>query len=188
MAHLTWTNSFLVQTIIITFIYLLALFIVQNLKKFLDWIQSYEDAQFLGPKWPICANENFFQKTCIWALFLSFMPIYIPRIKVRYYLKWNIDKERILEYHWLRAIFGYNLRTRFLPNMLFSQTVSEKTNESILRKLTERLKDRRKDRQKDGKKDGKKDGQTLFCRTLLAKAADSIKTKVILQKRWYASS
>ena len=176
MAHLTWTNSFLVQTIIITFIYLLALFIVQNLKKFLDWIQSYEDAQFLGPKWPICANENFFQKTCIWALFLSFMPIYIPRIKVRYYLKWNIDKERILEYHWLRA------------NMLFSQTVSEKTNESILRKLTERLKDRRKDRRKDEKKDGKKDGQTLFCRTLLAKAGDSIKTKVILQKRWYASS
>ena len=72
--------------------------------------------------------------------------------------------------------------------MLFSQTVSEKTNESILRKLTERLKDRRKDRQKDGKKDGKKDGQTLFCRTLLAKAGDSIKTKVILQKRWYAPS
>ena len=53
---------FLVQTIIITFIYLLALFIVQNLKKFLQQIQSYEDAQFLGPKWPISPNENFFRK------------------------------------------------------------------------------------------------------------------------------
>ena len=53
---------FLVQTIIITFIYLLALFIVQNLKKFLQRIQSYEDAQFLGPKWPISPNENFFRK------------------------------------------------------------------------------------------------------------------------------
>ena len=41
-------NIFLVQTIIITFIYLLALFIMQNLKKFLQPIQSYEDAQFLG--------------------------------------------------------------------------------------------------------------------------------------------
>ena len=41
---------FLVQTIIITFIYLLALSIVQNLKKFLQWIQGYEDTQFLGPK------------------------------------------------------------------------------------------------------------------------------------------
>ena len=41
---------FLVQTIIITFIYLLALFIVQNLKKFLQQIQSYEDVPFLDPK------------------------------------------------------------------------------------------------------------------------------------------
>ena len=53
---------FLVQTIIITFIYLLALFIVQNLKKFFQRIQSYEDVQFLGPKWPISPNENFFRK------------------------------------------------------------------------------------------------------------------------------
>ena len=53
---------FLVQTIIITFIYLLALFIVQNLKKFFQRIQSYEDAQFLGPKWPISPNENFFKE------------------------------------------------------------------------------------------------------------------------------
>ena len=102
---------FLVQ-IIITFIYLLALFIVQNfkkiltvnpelwgctifgpkmvhlpqtkfflesyyyhsrlpmspfqcakfLKKFFQQIQSYEDVQFLGPKWPISPNENFFRK------------------------------------------------------------------------------------------------------------------------------
>ena len=41
---------FLVQTIIITFIYLLALFIVQNLKKLLQQIQSYEDVPYLGPK------------------------------------------------------------------------------------------------------------------------------------------
>ena len=55
-------QNFLVQTIIITFIYLLALFIVQNLKKFFQRIQSYEDVQFLGPKWPISPNENFFRK------------------------------------------------------------------------------------------------------------------------------
>ena len=47
---------FLVQTIIITFIYLLAVFIVQNLKKFLQDIHSYEDAPFLGPKWFACPN------------------------------------------------------------------------------------------------------------------------------------
>ena len=55
-------NKFLlVQTIIITFIYLLALFIVQNLKKFLQQIQSYEDAPFLGPKWSICPKQFFLE-------------------------------------------------------------------------------------------------------------------------------
>ena len=56
---------FLVQTIIITFIYLLALFIVQNLKKFLQQIQSYEDVPFLGPKWSICPKQIFFGKLLI---------------------------------------------------------------------------------------------------------------------------
>ena len=48
----------LVQTIII-FIYLLALFIVQNLKKFFLQIRSYDDAPFLGPKWSICPKQFF---------------------------------------------------------------------------------------------------------------------------------
>ena len=55
---------FLVQTNAITFIYLLALFIVQNFKKIFQQILSYEDVQFWGPKWSISPNENFFQKTC----------------------------------------------------------------------------------------------------------------------------
>ena len=42
-------KTFLVETIINTFIYLLALFMVQNLEKLLQRIQSYEDARFLGP-------------------------------------------------------------------------------------------------------------------------------------------
>ena len=57
-------KNFLVQIIIITFIYLLALFIVQNLKKFLQRIQSYEDVPFLGPKWSICP-KFFFGKLLI---------------------------------------------------------------------------------------------------------------------------
>ena len=48
--------EFFLEKIIIIFIYLLALFNVQNLNKFLQWIQSYEDVAFLGPKWPICQN------------------------------------------------------------------------------------------------------------------------------------
>ena len=53
------SKIFFVQTII-TFIYLLALFIVQNLKKFLQQIQSHENAPFLGPKWFIFPNNFFF--------------------------------------------------------------------------------------------------------------------------------
>ena len=64
-------KNFLVETIIITFIYILALFIVQNLKKFLLWIQSYEDAPFLDPMWSICPKQNFF-----WKIIKSFLSTY----------------------------------------------------------------------------------------------------------------
>ena len=73
---------FLVQTIIITFIYLLALFTVQNLKRFLQRIQSYKDVRFLGPKWPISPNENFFSENLLMILAFSFMPIYMQKIKI----------------------------------------------------------------------------------------------------------
>ena len=51
---------FLVQTIITTFIYLLAFFIVQNFKKILQQILSYKDVPFLGPKQSICPKHFFF--------------------------------------------------------------------------------------------------------------------------------
>ena len=55
-------RNFLAQTIIITFIYLLAIFTVQNFKKFLQRIQSYEDVPIFGTKWSICPKQNFFWK------------------------------------------------------------------------------------------------------------------------------
>ena len=57
MVHLPKTVFFLkiINTIPI---YLLAPFIVQNFKKFFHWIQSYEDVQFLAPKWPISPKKN----------------------------------------------------------------------------------------------------------------------------------
>ena len=42
------------------FMYKLAHFILQNFKKFLDTIQSYEDVPFLGSKQPISLEQNFF--------------------------------------------------------------------------------------------------------------------------------
>ena len=66
---------FLVQTIIITFIYPLALFTVQNLTKFLQQIQSYEDAPFLDPKWSICPKQIFFSKIIKIILIYLLAPI-----------------------------------------------------------------------------------------------------------------
>ena len=60
---------FWVQTII-TFIYLLALFIVQNFKKFLQRIQSYEDAPFLGPNWSFCPKQFFLGEINIILIYL----------------------------------------------------------------------------------------------------------------------
>ena len=67
MRHFWTQNSpfvlnkiFLVRNIVITFIYLLALFIVQNFKNFLQRMQSYDDAPILGPKWSTCLKQKFF--------------------------------------------------------------------------------------------------------------------------------
>ena len=96
----------ILQTIIIACIYLLALFIKQNLKKFFQWIQSYEDAQFLGPKWPISTNENFSEN-----LLVSFIHTYL-RAK---------NQSQILNFHfiWIPdkinfAIFLKSPKTMFL--------------------------------------------------------------------------
>ena len=69
------SKTFLEKIINIIFIYLL----VTLKKKFLQRIQIISGLKMAHlPKW------ESFQKTCSWALFLSFMPIYMPKIKVRY--------------------------------------------------------------------------------------------------------
>ena len=70
---------FLVQTII-TFIYLLALFNVQNLKKFLQRIQSYEDAPFLAQNGPLAPN-NFFWKIINITLIFPLAPFIVQNFK-----------------------------------------------------------------------------------------------------------
>ena len=75
MAHLPWTIFWGVQTIIITSMYLLALFTVQ----FLQQIQSYEGAPFLGPKWSIC--PNFFWKIINIILIYLLAPFIVQNLK-----------------------------------------------------------------------------------------------------------
>ena len=75
-------NDF-VQTIIITFVYLLALFTVQNLRKFLLQIQSYDNAPFLGPKWSICPQFFFWKIIDIILIYLS-APFIVQNFKKFY--------------------------------------------------------------------------------------------------------
>ena len=63
-------KTFLVQTIIIAFIYLLALFILQNFKKSLQRIQSYEDEPFLCSDWSICPQKKFWKIINIILIYL----------------------------------------------------------------------------------------------------------------------
>ena len=72
---------FLVQTIVITFIYLLALFIVQNSKKISYRIQSYDDAPFLVSKWSICPKQNFLRKIIIIMLIYLLAPFIVGNFK-----------------------------------------------------------------------------------------------------------
>ena len=83
---------FLLQTIIFTFIYVLALFIVQNLKKFLQWIQSYEDAPFLGPKWSACPKQKFFWKKLLRSFSSTYWPLSLSKI-LKTFLQWIHSSE-----------------------------------------------------------------------------------------------
>ena len=103
---------FLVQTIIITFIYLLALFIVQNLKKFLQQIQSCEDAPFLGQKWSIYLKQNFFWKIINIILIYLLAPFNVQNFKKIL----PTDPEL-----WGCAIFGPN--GPFAQTRIFSQNL-----------------------------------------------------------------
>ena len=58
------------------FMYLLAPFILQNLKKFLELTQSYDHVPFSGPKWPICHEQIFLVQTII-ITFIYLLALFI---------------------------------------------------------------------------------------------------------------
>ena len=72
MNNFFWKKPLLLIYINFTLLWLLALFTVQNLKKFLQRIQSYEDAPFLGPKWSIYTKQIFF----VWKI-INIILIYL---------------------------------------------------------------------------------------------------------------
>ena len=63
------------------FMYLLAPFILQNLKKFLELTQSYDDVPFSGPKWPICHEQIFFGTNHYYYFHLPIGPSHCAKFK-----------------------------------------------------------------------------------------------------------
>ena len=71
LVYLPQTRTFLGKVVNTFSIYLLNPFIVQSFKRFLQWIQSYEDVPFWTQNGPICPNEVFFsEKPCSYHSFL----------------------------------------------------------------------------------------------------------------------
>ena len=56
--------------------YLLAPFILQNLKKVLRTDPELSDVPFLGPKWPICPEQLFLIQTIIFT-FIYLLALFI---------------------------------------------------------------------------------------------------------------
>ena len=83
--------------IIIIFIYLLAPFIVQNFKNILLADPELWGCAIFEPEMAHFPKWDFFQKTSWWAFFLSFMPIYMTKIKVKYY---SINKILTIKEYW----------------------------------------------------------------------------------------
>ena len=77
-------QNFLAQINVITFIYLLALFIVENFKKFLQQIQNYHNAPFLDRKWSICLKK-FFLQNYYYHSHLVFSPIHCAKISEKFF-------------------------------------------------------------------------------------------------------
>ena len=115
MCHSGVQNGpFLVKSII-TFIYLLALLIVQNLKHFLQQIHSYEDAPFLGPKWSIC--PNFFLYKIINIILIYLLAPFIVQNFLKIFS--GGSKSMRMPNFWAQNVPFAQMRT-FSENMLMS--------------------------------------------------------------------
>ena len=68
------------------------------LKEFLEWIQSYEDVPFSGPKWLICPEQNFFGTNHYYYFHLPIDPFHCVNFK-KFLLQIQIYEDA-------RTIFG----------------------------------------------------------------------------------
>ena len=83
--------------------YLLASFILQNFKKILGLIQriqSYEDWRFLGPNWPICHEQIFFDTTHYHYFHLPIGPFIVQKFKKILTADLQLEDGQLLDLKW----------------------------------------------------------------------------------------
>ena len=79
-------------------------------KKFLQWIQSYEDASFFRPKWFICLKQTFFLRKTINIIFICLLAPFILQ-NFKEILRANLEL-------WGCTIFGSKI-PQFAPSKSF---------------------------------------------------------------------
>ena len=114
MVHLPQFFFFFFEKINNIFIYLLAPFILQNLKKkFLEPIQSYEDVPFLGQKYPNWSWTKFFGTDHYYYFHLPIGPFHWAKFKKNSY-----SRSRVMMPHFWAP------NGPFAPNDYFSQIIN----------------------------------------------------------------
>ena len=110
----------------------------QIFKKFLQWIQSYEDASFFRPKWFICRKQTFFLKKIINIIFICLLAPFILQ-NFKKILRANLEL-------WGCTIFGskipqFALSKRFWykPLLLLSFTYRPFSLDKNLKKFLQRI-------------------------------------------------
>ena len=112
MVHLSWTNFFWYKPLLPSTYWPFSL--CKILKKFLQWIQTYEDAPFLEPKWSICPPIFF------WKI-IDIILIYLLASFILQNLKKILQSDPEL---WGCAIFGPKI-AHFPKWELFRKPVNE---------------------------------------------------------------
>ena len=81
MAHLSWTKFFWYKPLLLLSSTYWPFSLCKIQKQFLQRIQNYEDAPFLGPKWCICPTQIFFWKIINVILIYLLAPFIVQTFK-----------------------------------------------------------------------------------------------------------
>ena len=83
--HLSWTKFCWYKPLLLLSSIYLPFSLCKILKKFLEQIQSYEHAPFLGPKWSICPTQLFFLEKINIIFIYLLTPFHCAKLKKNSY-------------------------------------------------------------------------------------------------------